>query len=101
MKKKSVNIKGKKYTIEYVSNFSDKFGNGVDGICDLEKCKIYIDASLSEERKFHVMLHEVMHGLFNENSFSQAIPRSMEELICDQTAALMMDLFFGKKKQFK
>jgi len=96
-RKRHILIKGKKYSVSVIPNFEKRFGNNCDGICDLDKKKIYIDGTASNERRQHVLLHEIFHAMFHENSLYQVVPHSTEEIIVDQCASLMMDLFFNKK----
>lgn len=41
------------------------------GYCDYEKNEIYIRASLSEQRRQQVLIHELTHAIFHEAGYNE------------------------------
>lgn len=92
-KAKSLHIKGAKYKIK-VENIWDKRLQGADGLCNKTSKIIYIHSSLSNAEKNRVLIHEVMHAIIHETAIDEAVGRGTEEIICENVAQVLCELFF-------
>ena len=87
-KPNTIHILGKKYALKSKPGLQ----NGQnDGLCDLERREITIDASLKGDEYFVALIHEMIHGVFHEGSISQVIPHEVEEIVADLVAKWVVE----------
>lgn len=93
-------LKGKKWTVGYKWNLTDKDDDGpaikVDGLCDSEKRQIWIERSIPRVDKWPVFLHELVHAILFEAHISGLDGPAgdmLEEVICEAVAYGLDDLF--------
>lgn len=87
----SLEIKGKKWTVEYKWNLRDEDGKAMDGLCLTKEKKIQIDRSLSKEDKWDTFLHELTHAQLFEAHLD--LPLEVEEIICEANVDLLKTHF--------
>ena len=92
-----LNIHGVTYSIEYCSNIDDVDPRGdADGIVLLGKKKIKIlikdfGQTYSSARVFSVMLHEIVHAVFEESPLLLECVQKREEKFVEQFSKTLTD----------
>lgn len=64
-----VNVAGINYKVSQVKGLAEKYDLG--GQIYYEKGLIDIDSDMSQDKKEQVLIHEVLHSIFNEAGFRQ------------------------------
>jgi Zn-dependent peptidase ImmA (M78 family) len=74
-----------------------------DGLCDLQKRIVYLDASLKGKKRTATFLHELFHVLVHEAHINPGVRFSegVEEVLCDAFADLLLTSFKLKWKKQK
>ena len=97
---KSFRLKGKKWTVEYKWNLTDREDDGFkikcDGLCVYQTRTIFIEHSMPRVDKWPVFLHELVHAILFEAHISGLdgpAGNMLEEVIADAVADGMNDLF--------
>lgn len=80
MKWLSVVVGGQRWGVHLVSPKHPELREGCGhlGRCLFDKCRIYIDKTLSEGAREDTLLHELLHAALFVSSADQAYDRSME-----------------------
>ena len=92
---KSVNVLGKKYTIQYV-NAVEIDDNPVYGYCDCGNQKIVIDKNTHGKTQEDVLIHEIMHAVIERTGAHNNFTEDQIETICD-LAPLLIQAMRGIK----
>lgn len=74
----------------------------VDGLFNYQNKEIMVEKSLPKEEKLHTFIHELGHALFWRIGMGQAsIPSEIEELIVENTATMITEMFNLTIKKIK
>ena len=84
-----VNIFGKTYAIKY----EDLSKAHVYGLVDNKNALIMIDKTLVGYELQQTLIHEYLHAVFDRTSLTQSIPDELEEVIVDQVATFLVDMY--------
>jgi Zn-dependent peptidase ImmA (M78 family) len=93
---KYLDVFGCRYQIKYPKKVKYE-GAICDGLCLHDSKIIKIDASLPDERKIHVLLHEMMHAALRESSADEPLVVEHEEIIVETLSKFFFRLFFKSK----
>ncbi len=89
--KKTIYIRGIKWTIKVKNNLTDGNGNLVYGICSDRKKEILISAGISKEEFVETLLHEYMHAcFFGAGMQDELIPSWVEHWFINHTTKDMI-----------
>lgn len=72
---------------------------GICGFYDPVKQLIVVDETMDKAMKNETLVHEFVHALSSRLSWRQAIPKELEEVMCDQIAKAFVENFDIKLKK--
>jgi len=64
---KTVSIGGIKYSVKEIKELRDSDNSKLDGVINYNKLTISIEADMSEDMKYIILWHEVIHGILNQS----------------------------------
>ena len=94
---RKINVLGKEITLveKDLSEIGAYHGLYVD-----KESKILINKTDTPEQKLETLIHEIGHALARRGAVNQAISSELEEIICDQFAIVLTEIFdFTFKKK--
>lgn len=95
---RKISVLGKIITIEEkdLSEFGAYHGLYVD-----KDSKILLNKNDTPEQKLETLIHEIGHAISRRGSLNQAITSELEEIICDQWAVVLSEIFDMSLKKKK
>lgn len=86
---------GKTIPIDY----KDLEGENYDGLYNYKTQHIEIDKKLKGDYKTAVIIHELLHAMWDRIAFNQAnIPHSLQEILIENTCTMLIENFNIKPK---
>jgi len=87
---RKLKIKDKTWQIKTKANLEHE-SESVEGLCDFQERKIYIEKGMSHDKSALALLHEFLHASLHENHIS--LDRHFEETIVDALSTAILDSF--------
>jgi len=91
---KSLLICGQKYKVVWKHDLLGEDGCKLLGMCDYNKCVIYLEKGMDEHKIPHVLLHEVLHAI------SSTLDLGLNENKVDVISVEILNLIKANKIDF-
>lgn len=84
----TLNIFGQKIKVKKIKGL---INSGIAGQYLILKQEIQLDHSLKGKEIMHTLMHEMLHAYIRTMGIDQAIQSQLEEVLCDQIPAMLLE----------
>lgn len=93
---KSIWVKGQEYQIKVIKGFIEN--HEAEGMTSQHDKTIELDAGIKGNKLKKLVLHEIGHAIQYETAISEALSTEMQEVITENFATVIIDLFHVRFK---